>query len=71
MQTENNTGLPWWFSGGASTTNAGDTGSVLGIGGSHMQSSLAHVPQLLNLCSRAQKPQLLGHCATTTEACMP
>lgn len=36
-----------------------------------MQTSWADVPQLLNLCSRAQEPQLLGHCATTTEAWMP
>ena len=29
------------------------------------------LPQLLSLCSRACKPQLLSSRATTTEACMP
>ena len=28
-------------------------------------------PQILSLCSRAHKPQLLSPCATTTEACVP
>ena len=41
-------------------TNAGDTGSSPGPGGSHMpQSNKALVPQLLSLHSRAHGPQLL------------
>ena len=52
--------------------NAGDTGSSPGPGISHMpRSNEAHVPQLLSLCSRARKPQLLRPRATTTEACAP
>ena len=49
--------------------NAGDTGSIPGLGRFHMpQSNSARVPQLLNLCSRALEPQLLSPRATTTEA---
>ena len=34
--------------------NAGDTGSILGAGRSHMlRSNWAHEPKLLSLCSRA------------------
>ena len=67
---------PWDFPGGAVVknlpANAGDTGSSPGPGKSHMpRSNLAHVPQLLSLCSRACEPQLLSPCATTTEAHMP
>ena len=40
--------------------NAGDTGSSLGAGRSHMpRSSYDHAPQLLSLSSRACEPQLL------------
>ena len=64
------------FPGGAvvesSPANAGDTGSIPGPGRSHMpRSNSACVPQLLSLCSRARKPQLLSPCATTTEAHAP
>ena len=64
------------FPGGAAVknppANAGDTGLSPGPGRSHMlQSNWAREPQLLSLCSRARKPQLLSPHATTTEACMP
>ena len=37
--------------------NAGDTGSVSGLGGSHTpRSDRARVPQLLSLCSGAWEP---------------
>ena len=66
----------WDFPGGAVVKNppagAGDTGSSPGPVRSHMlQSNEARAPQLLILCSRACKPQLLSPCATTTEACAP
>ena len=52
--------------------NAGDTGSIPGPGRSHMlRSNSAHAPQLLNLLSRARKPQLLSPRATSTEARAP
>ena len=52
--------------------NAGDTGSSPGPETSHMLwSNQAQVPQLLSLCSRAHKPQLLSPRATTSEACAP
>ena len=52
--------------------NAGDTGSSLGLGRSHMpQSNYASVPQLLSLHSTAHVPQLLSPRATTTEAHAP
>ena len=42
-------------------SNAGDTGSSPGLGGSHMpQSNEACVPQLLSLHSGAHEPQLLS-----------
>ena len=45
-------------------SNAGDMGLILDLGGSHMlQSNQARVSQLLNLCIRAQEPQLLSPCA--------
>ena len=51
--------------------NAGDTGSIPGLGGSHMlQSNWVHAPQLLSLCSRAQEP-LLSPRAATAEAQIP
>ena len=64
------------FPGGAVVenppANAGDTGSILGPGRSHMpQSNEAHVPQLLSLSSRAREPQLLSPRAATTEARAP
>ena len=45
--------------------NAGDMGSIPGLGGSHMpQSNQASAPQLLSQCSRACRPQRLKptHC---------
>ena len=52
------------FPGGAVVknppANAGDTGSIPGLGRSHMlQSNWARAPQLLSLRSRAREPQLL------------
>ena len=42
--------------------NAGDRGSIPGLGRSHMpQSNYAHAPQLLSLRPRARVPQLLKH----------
>ena len=52
--------------------NAGGTGSSPGPGRSHMpRSNEPRVPQLLSLCSKARKPQLLSPSATTTEAHKP
>ena len=49
--------------------NAGDMSSIPGLGRFHMlQSNKACAPQLLSLWSRVQEPQILGLCATTTEA---
>ena len=64
------------FPGGAVVknppTNARDMGLSPGPGRSHMLwSKYARVPQLLSLCSRACKPQLLSPHATTTETCVP
>ena len=64
------------FPGGAVVknppANAGDKGSSPGPGSSHMpRSNEARAPQLLNLRSRAQKPQLLSPRAPTTEAHVP
>ena len=40
--------------------DAGDTGSIPGLGGSHMLlDNLAQAPQLLSQCSGAHEPQLL------------
>ena len=40
--------------------NAGDTGSIPGLGRSHMlRDDCACAPQLLSLCCRAREPQLL------------
>ena len=55
----------WGFSGGSMVknlpANAGDTGSVLDLGRSHMpRSNWTCAPQLLSLCSRVQEPQLLS-----------
>ena len=42
------------------SVNAGDTGSIPALGGSHMPwSSKVRTPRLLKPCSRAQEPQLL------------
>ena len=54
----------WDFPGGTVVknppANAGDTGSSLGLGRSHMpRSNEARLPQLLSLCSRAREPQML------------
>ena len=52
--------------------NAGDMGSNLGLGRSHMpRSNYARAPQLLSLHSTAHVPQLLSPRATTTEVCAP
>ena len=52
--------------------NAGDRGSIPGLGRSHMpRSNSAREPQLPSLRSRVQEPQLLSPCATTTEARAP
>ena len=64
------------FPGGAVVKNlpasAGDMGLSPGPGRSHMpRNNKARAPQLLSLCSRAYKPQLLSISATTTEACAP
>ena len=70
---ENQISKDWALPGGTVVKNlpacAGDMGSSLGPGRSHMQqSSWACVPQLLSLHSRARKPQLLSPRATTAEA---
>ena len=64
------------FPGGAVVknlqANAGDRGSSPGPGRSHMPwSNYARAPQLLSLCSRARKPQLLSPRATSIEARAP
>ena len=52
--------------------NAGDMGSIPGLGRSQKPwSNKAHVPQLLSLRSRTQKPQLLSLHAVNTEAHVP
>ena len=52
--------------------NAGDMGSIPGLGRSHMpRSNEARAPQLLSLRSRAREPQLLSPRASTTEAHTP
>ena len=67
-----NLGLPRWSMVMNLPANAGDMGSIPGLGRSWMlQSNEACVPQLLNVCSRAQEPQLLNPCAAATEACTP
>ena len=64
------------FPGGAVVKNppasAGDTGSIPGLGRSHMlRSNKACALQLLSLLSRSREPQLLSPHATTTEAQVP
>ena len=64
------------FPGGAVVknppANAGDTGSIPGLGRSRMsRSNNAREPQLLSLHSRAREPQLLSLRATTSEAHAP
>ena len=52
--------------------NAGDMGSIHGLGRSHMsRSNEARAPQPLSLGSRVQEPQLLSPHVATTEAGMP
>ena len=52
--------------------NAGDTGSIHGLGTSHVPwSNWACALQLLGLSSAAQEPQLLSPCVPTTEAWVP
>ena len=53
-------GLPWWLSSKESPCQAGDVGSIPGPGRSHvLRNNEAHMPQLLNLCSRGLELQLL------------
>ena len=50
--------------------NAGDMGSIPGLGGPHMwQNNLACAPQLPSLCSKAWEPQLLK--PPCPRACVP
>ena len=58
--------------------DAGDTDLTPDPGRSHMlwcedptKSNWTCVTQLLSLCFRAQEPQLLSPCVTTTEAVVP
>ena len=52
--------------------NARETGSIPGLGRSHMwRSKRAHVPQLLWLCSGACEAPLLSPRIAATEACEP
>ena len=65
-------GFPGGAVVGSLPADAGDTGSSPGQGGSHMpRSDWACALQLLNLSSRACKPQLLRPRATAAEAHMP
>ena len=51
------------------SADAEDMASISGPGGSHRpRSNLAHGPQLLSLCSRAWKPNLMSAQAATTKA---
>ena len=53
-------GLPWWLRGRDLPANEGDTGSTPRLGGCHMLwNNKAHVPQVLNLCSKVWEVQLL------------
>ena len=62
--------MVWWLSGRESTCQRRSL--LLDQGRSHMaQNNKAHVPQLLNLCSRAWEPQLLSPQAVATEANVP
>ena len=68
--------MGWDFPGGTVDknlpANAGDSGSIPGLGRFHMpQATKAHAPQILSLCFRAHEPQLMSPCATTTEAHVP
>ena len=52
--------------------NAGDMSSITGPGRSHkLWRNKAHVPKLLNLCSRAQEAKILSPHATTIEVHKP
>ena len=69
---KNETGLPWWLNGKEFTWNADDMVLIPDPGRSHTpQSNHARTPQLLSLCSRAQKLRLLSPRATITEARVP
>ena len=60
-------GLPWWLSGKNPPASAGDTGSILDPGKSHMpQGNQVHKPQLLSLSSGALERQLLKPVHPTT-----
>ena len=52
--------------------STGDTGLIPDPGKAHLlQGNLAHAPQLLSLCSRAQEPRLLRPSAATIGALPP
>ena len=52
--------------------NAGGTCWIPCLGGYHMpQGNLAHVSQLLSLCSGSPELQLLSRRTATAEACVP
>ena len=63
MESVNQKLSPWDFPGGTVVknlpANAGDTGSIPGLGRSHVPQSNKARAQLLSLRSRACKPQLL------------
>ena len=57
--------VQWWR---PRTSSVGDTGSIPGLGGSHVpQSSWACAPQLLSLCAAATEGWLLWSCALQRE----
>ena len=62
--------MVWWLSVRESTCHCRSL--VLDQGRSHLaRNNEAHVPQLLNLCSRAWELQLLSPQAVATEANVP
>ena len=61
-------GFPGGLQGKESTCNAGDLGSIPGLGGSPRRG--ATEPLHHKYCSRAQEAELLSPCATTTKALM-
>jgi len=63
------TGFSWWYTGKNPPANAGDLGSIPGLGGFHMPwSNKALVPQLLSLHFTVHEPRLQSLRAATTEA---
>ena len=60
LTRQDSQGLSSYKEGKNPPANAGDRGTIPGLGRFHMQRSThARVPQLLSLCSRAHKLQLL------------